>query len=136
MDSQPCLRLLIPFLSPHLTACVTRGWAGRDHAALMEPTSSHANCLKTRRLPPVGCTLCWAASDWKHHTAKHYAYASNSLQDLLATYNFKDIGYLFTWKKQSLNSYFITILVPNIPNSKQFVCRGSQASFLLVKLAS
>jgi len=21
---------------------------------------SHANCLKTRRLPPVGCTLCWA----------------------------------------------------------------------------
>jgi len=22
---------------------------------------SHENCLKTRRLPPVGCTLCWAA---------------------------------------------------------------------------
>ena len=27
-------------------------WAGRDNAALPEPTSSHANCLKTRRLPP------------------------------------------------------------------------------------
>jgi hypothetical protein len=40
------------------TACVTRGWAGRDNAILTEPTSSHANCLKTRRLPPVGCTLC------------------------------------------------------------------------------
>src|SRR5512145_1899010 len=43
-----------------LTACVTRGWAGRDNADLTEPTPSHAKCLKTRRLPPVGCTLCWA----------------------------------------------------------------------------
>ena len=43
------------------TACVTRWWAGRDNAILTEPTSSHGNCLKTRRLPPVGCTLCWAA---------------------------------------------------------------------------
>ena len=33
-------------------------WAGRENAILTEPTSSHANCLKTRRLPPVGCTLC------------------------------------------------------------------------------
>ena len=41
-----------------LTACVTRWWAGRDNAALTEPTSSHVNCLKTRRVPPVGCTLC------------------------------------------------------------------------------
>jgi len=41
-----------------LTACVTRWWVGRDNAALTEPTSSRANCLKTRRLPPVGCTLC------------------------------------------------------------------------------
>ncbi len=40
------------------TACVTRWWAGRDNAILTEPTSSRANCLKTRRLPPVGCTLC------------------------------------------------------------------------------
>src|SRR5512134_1874746 len=38
----------------------TRWWAGRGNAILTEPTSSHANCLKTRRLPPVGCTLCWA----------------------------------------------------------------------------
>src|SRR6266498_1967246 len=33
------------------TAGVTRWWVGRDNAALAEPTSSHANCLKTRRLP-------------------------------------------------------------------------------------
>src|SRR5512145_3085916 len=43
-----------------LTGCVTRGWVGRDNAALPEPASSHGNCSKTRRLPPVGCTLCWA----------------------------------------------------------------------------
>ncbi len=45
-----------------LTACVTRWWVGRDNAALTEPTPSHAKCLKTRRLPPVRCTLCWAQS--------------------------------------------------------------------------
>jgi len=38
--------------------------AGRDNAVLPEPTPSHANCLKTRRLPPVGCTLCWVAILW------------------------------------------------------------------------
>jgi len=27
-------------------------WAGRDNTALTEPAPSHANCLKTRRLPP------------------------------------------------------------------------------------
>ena len=43
-----------------LTVSVTRGWAGRENAALTEPTSSHANCQKTRRIPLVGCTLCWA----------------------------------------------------------------------------
>ena len=42
----------------NLTVSVTRWWGGRDNAILSEPTSSHANCLKTRRLPPVGCTLC------------------------------------------------------------------------------
>src|SRR6266508_1163262 len=46
-----------------LTVSVTRWWAGRDNATLTEPTSSHANCSKTRRLPPVGCTLCWAVID-------------------------------------------------------------------------
>ena len=40
--------------SVRLTAGVTRWWAGGDSATLPEPTSSHANCLKTRRLPPVG----------------------------------------------------------------------------------
>ena len=39
------------------TACVTRWWVGRDNATWTEPTSSHENCLKTRRLPPVGCTV-------------------------------------------------------------------------------
>src|SRR5574341_351086 len=56
--------LLLPCISntmSGLTVCVTRWWAGRDNAILPEPTSSHANCLKTRRLPPVGCTLCWVA---------------------------------------------------------------------------
>ncbi|HEY9824506.1 MAG TPA: hypothetical protein V6D19_03600, partial [Stenomitos sp.] len=42
------------------TVCVTRWWAGRDKAILPEPTPSYEKCLKTRRLPPVGCTLCWA----------------------------------------------------------------------------
>jgi len=35
---------------------------GGENAILTEPASSHATCLKTRRLPPVGCTLCWASS--------------------------------------------------------------------------
>ena len=44
-----------------LTAGVTLWWAGRGNVVLTEPAPSHANCPKTRRLPPVGCTLCWAA---------------------------------------------------------------------------
>jgi hypothetical protein len=44
------------------TAGVTRWWAGRDNAVLPEPALSQVTCLKTRRLPPVGCTLCWALS--------------------------------------------------------------------------
>src|SRR5687768_1751155 len=36
-------------------------WAGGENAILTEPTSSRTNSLKTRRLPPVGCTLCWLA---------------------------------------------------------------------------
>ena len=35
-----------------LTVCITRWWAGRDDTVLPEPASSHAKCLKTRRLPP------------------------------------------------------------------------------------
>ena len=34
-----------------LTVSVTRWWAGRGNAALTEPTSSHKNRLKTRRIP-------------------------------------------------------------------------------------
>ncbi len=40
------------------TGCVTRWWAGQDQAILAEPALGHANGLKTRRLPPVGCTPC------------------------------------------------------------------------------
>jgi hypothetical protein len=54
-------RILLQSARKRLTVCVTCGWAGRDNAALLEPTSSQTNGLKTRRLPPVGCTLCWAA---------------------------------------------------------------------------
>ena len=53
------LHLYLQFSSP--TVCVTRWWARRDNAALAEPASSQEKCLKTRRLPPVGCTLCWHA---------------------------------------------------------------------------
>ncbi len=42
------------------TVCVTCGWAGRGDAVLPEPTLSRGNSLKTRRVPPVGCTPCWA----------------------------------------------------------------------------
>jgi hypothetical protein len=39
-------------LAKRPTARVSRWWAGRENATLPEPTSSRANCLKTRRLPP------------------------------------------------------------------------------------
>ena len=42
------------------TVGVTRWWVGRDIAALPGPVSGHANCLKTRRVPAVRCTLCLA----------------------------------------------------------------------------
>ena len=53
-----CIKDVFGFALGCLTACVTRWWAGRGNVILTEPTPSHANCLKTRRLPPVGCTLC------------------------------------------------------------------------------
>jgi len=40
------------------TAGVTRWWVRQDNAILAGLTSSYAKCLKTRRLPPVGWTLC------------------------------------------------------------------------------
>ena len=39
-------------MSLQFTVGVTRWWAGQDNAVLTELTSSHANRLKTRRLPP------------------------------------------------------------------------------------
>jgi hypothetical protein len=32
--------------------------AGRNNATLTEPASGQENCLKTRRIPQVGCTQC------------------------------------------------------------------------------
>ena len=63
----------LPFLLVlvRLTVCVTRGWAGGDHATLMEPVSGQVYCLKTRTLPPVGCTLCWAALNIKRELLVH-----------------------------------------------------------------
>ena len=37
------------------------GGTGVDNVWEQEKTPSHQKRLKTRRLPPVGCTLCWAA---------------------------------------------------------------------------
>src|SRR6476469_4961044 len=59
--------LLLPFLYKIPSTCPTARvmplegywWAGRDNAIVTEPTSSHTDCLKTRRLPPVGCTPCY-----------------------------------------------------------------------------
>src|SRR5690349_7576682 len=53
------LHIINQFWQVRPTVGVTREWVGRENAILTEPASSHANCLKTRRLPPVGCTLCW-----------------------------------------------------------------------------
>ena len=33
--------------------CVILWWVGRDNTTLTEPASSHANCSKTRTLPPT-----------------------------------------------------------------------------------
>jgi len=62
------LRKLIGFIRPYIIIVLrvhstaggcparslrgTRWWVGRDSATLPEPTPSHTNCLKTRRLPP------------------------------------------------------------------------------------
>src|SRR5688572_33234781 len=42
---------------PMCSSWGTRWWAGRDNATLTETALSHANRLKTRRLPPVGCII-------------------------------------------------------------------------------
>ncbi len=66
------------------TACVTRWWAGRGNATLTEPTPSHANGSKTRRLPPVGCTLCWASrSRTKYFNLTNYSWRNTFSASLL-----------------------------------------------------
>jgi hypothetical protein len=45
------------------TVCVSRWWAGWDSAGEQEKARSQKNARKRRRIPPVGCTLCWHAFD-------------------------------------------------------------------------
>ena len=59
-STRPASELTVLFPAPNGLA-LPGGWAGRDNASLTEPTSSHENASKTRRLPDVGCTPCWAA---------------------------------------------------------------------------
>jgi hypothetical protein len=42
------------------TVCVSRKWAGADSAGEPEKNSKPEKAQKTRRVPLVGCTLCWA----------------------------------------------------------------------------
>src|SRR3990172_9171112 len=42
------------------TVGVSRKWAGRDSTQQPEKTQRREKTLKTRRIPLVGCTLCWA----------------------------------------------------------------------------
>ena len=42
------------------TACVTRRWAGWNETALTESVRAQNQLLLAERIPPVGCTLCWA----------------------------------------------------------------------------
>ena len=44
-----------------LTVCVTCWWAGVDNAHYSGKCLSQKNAYKSRRIPPVKCTLCWAA---------------------------------------------------------------------------
>ena len=46
----------IVFVRP--TACVSRKWVGCGECSKTEFCWGAENCLKTRRLPLVGCTLC------------------------------------------------------------------------------
>src|SRR6266545_6931250 len=53
-----------------LTASVSGRWVGRDNAILTEPALRHADCLKTRRLPPphLHCTKRSAVQVWPRRT--------------------------------------------------------------------
>jgi len=48
------------FARKHPTAGVTRVWAERGQTVKAEKTQSQKKAGKPRRLPHVGCTLCWA----------------------------------------------------------------------------
>jgi len=43
------------------TVCVTRGWAECGFCLRAGKTRSQKKACKPRRLPHVGCTLCWHA---------------------------------------------------------------------------
>lgn len=53
------------------------GWryplgVGRDNAILTEPTLSKEQCLKTGRVPQVGCEHCWAVHTKYFHRNHKY----------------------------------------------------------------
>lgn len=45
------------------TGCDSRWWAGRDKGLGAGFAPSVENARKSRRIPPVGCRLCWHAFD-------------------------------------------------------------------------
>jgi hypothetical protein len=49
---------LYPIKTLRLTARVSRWWAGRDKTPRAGKARSQKNACKSRRIPPVGCTLC------------------------------------------------------------------------------
>src|SRR5574341_647954 len=115
--------LLLPCISntmSGLTVCVTRWWAGRDNAILPEPTSSHANCLKTRRLPPVGCTLCWVAVILETYQLQLNTTDSSSRQVNITQLRLSQRGQAESFIQRFSEIYSYTIfplylLLPNLP---------------------
>ena len=74
-----------------LTAGVTRWWAGRDNATLPEPRLSQEKCPKTRRLPPVGCTLCWVA--FAYHNLCLEPMRTSHKSNSISSYSYSAFGY-------------------------------------------
>ena len=60
-QNQTCYsKMVLVLLLGYPTVCVTRVWAGVDKVWDVEKAQSQKNACKSRRLPHVGCTLCWA----------------------------------------------------------------------------
>ena len=66
------------------TVCVTCGWAGGDNTTLTESAWIHTNCLKTRRIPPVGCTKKERGSFFTPETVQQMEKVYSQVTDLQA----------------------------------------------------